>query len=165
MEFGFFLLIAAAWAWLIPRMIVWVLTAIMVTLFYAVPAVFKVTGYLLSLIINHGPELVKTLGSRLHGAMRPMLLIYFLLLELVRSEEAPSDDQDEGEPHPRDDRGSLNAACRLLGLTEGAFTRDDLKRAYRQAIRAAHPDLTGNTEDAVRINRARDDINNHYGWT
>lgn len=44
-------------------------------------------------------------------------------------------------------------ALALLGLKAG-FTQDDLKRAFRARIKAAHPDAGGSTEAAAALNAA-----------
>lgn len=165
MELLFFFILAALWAGLLPRLIVWVIGGVMVAVWHGVPMAIKVVSYVLSAIITFGPDAIRAVAKTLHAASRMLLMVYFILREFIRPIETEPDEQDDGPepPAPHEPR-ALETACRILGLTEGAFTRDDLKRAYRQAIRAAHPDLSGNTEDAARINRARDDINTHYGW-
>lgn len=57
-----------------------------------------------------------------------------------------------------------NAACKLLGLPKAGFTKQELTRAYRKAILAAHPDLGGTHAHAKSINVARDLIRAHKGW-
>jgi hypothetical protein len=101
---------------------------------------------------------------------RLALLIGYVLLELFRrSEPEPDFEPDSGEdpspelePRPQD---KIAWALATLGLTRDDLTPETLTRAYRQAMRAAHPDITGSEEDAVRINRARDAIRKHFGWT
>lgn len=67
-------------------------------------------------------------------------------------------------PHNRGEPDALARACSLLGLSKGAFNKAELGRAYRNAIRKAHPDAGDNPELATRINCARDLIRQHYGW-
>ncbi len=46
-------------------------------------------------------------------------------------------------------------ACRLLGVRVGAGRRE-IERAYRAAMKRAHPDHGGSTEQAAALNAARD---------
>jgi len=65
------------------------------------------------------------------------------------------DDDDEGVVVDDDDSDRLADALHLLGLQPG-FNRDELNRAYKRAIRAAHPDAGGSDEAAAAVNGARD---------
>ncbi|GLP88069.1 J domain-containing protein [Tritonibacter mobilis] len=56
-------------------------------------------------------------------------------------------------------------ACKLLGLPVEGFTKAQLSRAYRKAMRKAHPDLGGSPSHAKAINIARDLIRKQLGWT
>lgn len=97
------------------------------------------------------------------------LLLWFVMLEMLRA-APPDPDQDfdpDPEPGPtpvRPPHDKLAWALATLGLTRANLTPETLKQAYRQAIRAAHPDLTGNAEEAVKINSARDAIRAHFNW-
>lgn len=110
-------------------------------------------------------------GGKIAGRAsgRAGLLLWFVMLEAFKT-PPPETDQDydpEPEPGPRPARprpDKLAGALTTLGLTRDNLTPQTLKQAYRQAIRAAHPDLTGNTEDAIKINRARDVIRAHFNW-
>jgi len=51
----------------------------------------------------------------------------------------------------------------LFGLAL-IFTREELGRAYKKAIRKAHPDLGGSVEAAQELNVARDLIMSAHGW-
>lgn len=95
------------------------------------------------------------------------LLLWFVMLEMLRA--APPDPDQDFDPEPgptpaRPPHDKLAGALATLGLTRANLTPETLKQAYRQAIRAAHPDLTGNAEEAVKINRARDAIRAHFNW-
>jgi hypothetical protein len=57
----------------------------------------------------------------------------------------------------------LDAALALLSLRPG-FGREDLKRAYKEAIVRAHPDRGGSAQEAARVNAARDLIRARMGW-
>lgn len=54
-------------------------------------------------------------------------------------------------------------ALALLGLAPG-FTKAALKRAYRAAIRKAHPDAGGTAEAAQAVNSAYELILHGHGW-
>tara|TARA_R110000868_G_scaffold37198_3_gene131835 strand:- start:360 stop:545 length:186 start_codon:yes stop_codon:yes gene_type:complete len=58
----------------------------------------------------------------------------------------------------------LADALLLLGLTPG-FKQEDLERAYKRAIRAAHPDAGGSAAQAAAVNVARDLIIQEMGWS
>ena len=49
------------------------------------------------------------------------------------------------------------AALKLLGLSLTA-TRDAIRRAYREKMKAAHPDHGGDVELAKRVNAAMDEL-------
>lgn len=101
------------------------------------------------------------------------LLLYFLIDEKLRG--APDDpcseepDDDEYEPSFDDEedeaaaQSDLEAACALFGLAL-TLTREELQRAYKSAIRKAHPDLGGSVEQAQELNIARDLIMSTHGW-
>lgn len=59
---------------------------------------------------------------------------------------------------------AYEAACRLLGLPVGGFTREQLNKVFRSRIHAAHPDRGGNHEQAAALAAARDLIRNWHGW-
>lgn len=54
-------------------------------------------------------------------------------------------------------------AMRLFGLPAN-FSREDLKRRYRELIRKAHPDAGGSHAKASAINRAHNLIKKRKGW-
>jgi len=101
----------------------------------------------------------------LTGAGRLALLVWFIALE-ARSGDAHGDGDGDTRAGSDAAAGSsgIAEACALLGLPEGGFTPDDLKRAYRRAIKQAHPDQGGNAADTMAILRARDRISEHFGW-
>ncbi len=65
-------------------------------------------------------------------------------------------DAGRGEPGQRRNAGlTEQQAYEILGLRQGS-TRDDVVRAHRTLMKEAHPDYGGATEDAARINEARE---------
>lgn len=52
----------------------------------------------------------------------------------------------------------------LLGLSSPDVTRDELKRAYRRAAFAAHPDRGGTHRRMVEINSALERMKTRRGW-
>ncbi len=55
-------------------------------------------------------------------------------------------------------------ACKILGLPPEGFSKQQLSRAYRHAMRTAHPDLGGSQAKAKALNIARDIIRSQQGW-
>ena len=51
--------------------------------------------------------------------------------------------------------GEINDAYKTLGLPRNC-SRQDIISAHKEKIKKAHPDKSGNTEAASKINRARD---------
>ncbi|TXL75139.1 hypothetical protein FHP25_14740 [Vineibacter terrae] len=76
-------------------------------------------------------------------------------------EEEPPRQEQEKEPLPPPD--PYLEALSLLGLP-GDFTRADFNRAYKGAIRKAHPDTGGSKEKAQAVNTARDCVARRRGW-
>ena len=100
------------------------------------------------------------------------LLLYFLIEEKLRgAREEQSDEEwdDEYEPSFDDEAdevaalSDLEAAHALFGLAL-TFTCEELGRAYKIAIRKAHPDLGGSLRQAQELNVARDLIMSAHGW-
>ena len=71
-----------------------------------------------------------------------------------------------GEGNTRSAPGSLSLgeARAILGVGPQA-TADDVHYAYRQLIKVAHPDAGGSTEEAARLNQAKDVLLRHLGET
>lgn len=80
-----------------------------------------------------------------------------------RTEEAEEKlfENEEGEGNQR--QGAYDAALALLSLKE-PFALTDLKRVYRQAMKAAHTDVGGTKETAAALNTARDLVMEVRGW-
>lgn len=69
---------------------------------------------------------------------------------------APSKNEEPHRPAIIPVIKDWDAACALLGLPKEGFSKNDLTRAYRIAMRAAHPDRGGHPEMAKAFNIARD---------
>tara|TARA_R100000935_G_scaffold58898_1_gene99278 strand:+ start:4985 stop:5500 length:516 start_codon:yes stop_codon:yes gene_type:complete len=83
--------------------------------------------------------------------------------------EAEPEWQRRGREEAREDAAiarinGWEPACQLLGLPVEGFTKAQLSRAYRKAMRTAHPDLGGSPARAKAINIARDLIRKQQGW-
>lgn len=48
-------------------------------------------------------------------------------------------------------------ALSILGLSEGA-SAEDIKKAGRRALRKAHPDLGGSSEEFIRVQQAIEEL-------
>lgn len=101
-----------------------------------------------------------------------LTFLYFLIDEVIRGPRPEEDDdeyEDEADETAREEKAqaaqntAYEEAVRLLGLRPG-FTKEELTKAYRRAIRAVHPDKGGSTEDAQAVNAARKLIEAHQGW-
>lgn len=119
---------------------------------------------LLAIVPAAGIGVARALPVALSGTTRFALFLWFIASEAARGDTGQRGDSDAGPadaPAPSD----IADACALLGLPEGGFTPDDLKRAYHRAIKRAHPDNGGNAADTMAILRARDRISEHFGWS
>lgn len=73
-------------------------------------------------------------------------------------EELGSDEQSF------DTGGDLfESACRVLELPK-SFTKAELRHAFHEAMKKAHPDAGGAVEEAQKINEAREIIELQKGW-
>lgn len=119
---------------------------------------------LLAIVPAAGIGIARALPVALSGTARLALLLWFIASEAARGDTGQRGDSDAG-PEDAPASSGIAEACALLGLPEGGFTPDDLKRAYRRAIKRAHPDRGGNAADTLAILRARDRISEHFGWS
>lgn len=62
------------------------------------------------------------------------------------------------QQHLLEESLSVSDAMKILGLTAQTFTQDDLKKAYKQAAIANHPDKGGDLETMKRINAAHEKL-------
>ncbi len=72
----------------------------------------------------------------------------------------------EYEQAPRTDAPCFDpyrSAREILGLPE-SFSKEEFIKAYRKAIRRAHPDCGGTTERAQAVNEARERIAARHCW-
>jgi hypothetical protein len=117
---------------------------------------------------------IKALPSRIATLLRDgAVLLAFLIFEVVRGLLTDADNEEDiGEEGEHDEQQEDNtsrearryaAACALLGLAEQC-DHDALVKAYRQAMRTAHPDRGGSTKQAQALNEARARIARHNGW-
>jgi hypothetical protein len=79
------------------------------------------------------------------------------------SEDGAADDDDDEAPAHSAGHDPYHAALSLFGLEPG-FSRAALSRAYKQAMRQAHPDAGGSTAKAQTVNAARDLLLRSHGW-
>lgn len=73
------------------------------------------------------------------------------------------DTAEEPQPAPRPAPDPYQVALGLLSLEPG-FSRTALSRAYKQAMKHAHPDAGGSTTKAQAVNAARDLLMRAHGW-
>ncbi|UEM04745.1 hypothetical protein JL101_004700 [Skermanella rosea] len=88
------------------------------------------------------------------------LILFYFADELRRGPEREDRTDEPAEPEFLD---LYAQAAARLGLPP-VFEAAELERAYRQAIRKAHPDAGGSVGDAQEINAARDLIVRARGW-
>lgn len=62
--------------------------------------------------------------------------------------------EDAAGPNTRTGPMTVTEACEILGVGPKA-TPDEVEAAYRAAMKRAHPDAGGSTEQAARVNEAR----------
>ena len=100
------------------------------------------------------------------GIVRLVLRLWAVAREAVRgaAHDGGTGDNRAG-PEAATETSGIAEACALLGLPANGFTPDDLKRAYRAAVKQAHPDQGGSAADTRAILSARDRIRDHFGWS
>ena len=95
--------------------------------------------------------------------------VLFLALRARESGRGPAshdtgdDGAEDAGPDPRPAPDPYQAALGLLGLEPG-FSRLALGRAYKHAMRQAHPDAGGSTRKAQAVNAARELLMRAHGW-
>lgn len=98
-----------------------------------------------------------------------IIFVFYLLDEWLRGprgeaastgETPSSEDEDEGQA---DLEVAYAGACLRLGLMPG-FTRAELRRAYKETMKSAHPDAGGSVALAQGVNEDRDFIMRYHDW-
>lgn len=82
-----------------------------------------------------------------------------------RQHEQQEERDDEDDMAEWQRASDYLAACLILDLEPGQFTRETFKKTYRRAIMEAHPDRGGDKRLAQYYNFARDVIREVHGWT
>lgn len=156
--------------------------ALVILVDFVLPLLLLIAEYLVTCLIVAIAAvfqfIFRTVAVAIGGTVRwigtGFLFTWYLILEL-RAGHAGDDDEADAD-HDADafddgdldeDEGFLGAqideARALFGLG-AAYTREELSRAYKRAIRDAHPDRGGTNHDAVRLNVARDLLMTVNGW-
>jgi hypothetical protein len=89
---------------------------------------------------------------------------YRAFLRFYRAIENGEDPDANGKRTNQAATDPVEAAIRLLGLSEG-FGKDDLKQRFWTLMKGNHPDLVGPNGLAPQINDAYDLIKERRGWT
>jgi hypothetical protein len=148
------------------RAIAWVLTLACRAVALLVTLTFRGTVWI---IAQTGHGLAWAAIQTARGAYLGCVFLFYLADEWLRgpgeqeyaAEEKQEDSDDEAEQVR--ERDAYASALALFGLAPG-FTPDDLGRAYKRAIRKAHPDAGGSLDQAQAVNAARDLIARRMGW-
>lgn len=145
-------------------------------------SVFLARG-LYELIRDYGAELIMFLvrcaGRGVFALVRSLIALLVWLAGLVRihrsipaaqmkdsENEQSREEETESQDHEEfttTENDILVAACVLLGVSATADT-NEIKQAYRRAIRAAHPDMGGSVEAAQAVNNAYELITSQRGY-
>lgn len=147
------------------RCIGYLIGFLLLCLWEVVKFAFRVAGWML----RHGTiGLLWTVRVTARGLHLGLLFAFYLADEWRRGPQdaGAAEDEFSGEQSADDEISAADAyaqALGLLGLTPG-FTQTALKRAYRAAIRKAHPDAGGSAEAAQAINSAYELILQAHGW-
>ncbi|WOS62032.1 J domain-containing protein [Sinorhizobium fredii] len=140
-------------------------------LWEVVKLIARALAWLIARIFRGAATALRKCG---HGLRLGLLFLFYLADEWRRGpaeeqDDGASDDEGADDQEERQDRGGLPPrdpyadALTRLGLNPG-LTLSDLKRAYKQAIRLAHPDAGGSAAAAQAVNAARDVIARRHGW-
>lgn len=121
-------------------------------------------GYLLTLLAR-----LVVWGARLgwRGLVMGGLFLGLLIQEWWRGPAYEDEEEDESADEDEEEDESPEASCAaartLLGLKPD-FTRAALNRAYKKAMKSAHPDAGGSTRKAQAVNAARELLMRTRGW-
>ena len=152
-------------AWCIASMIfAEVIPLALEALWYALCYLFECFGVALKYLFT---GLFRAIGWLAKQSWRGLLS----LVQARKSGDGPaSADADEGaeaaedaQPAARPAPDPYQVSLSLLGLEPG-FSRAALSRAYKQAMKHAHPDAGGSTRRAQTVNAARDLLLRAHGW-
>lgn len=86
------------------------------------------------------------------------------VLEDDEEDEFDEEDDNQFDEESNSGKSRLKKAEEMLGLEEGDYDEKEMKRAFAQAMKTAHPDHGGTDEAARAVNNARDVIRKHHGW-
>ncbi len=84
--------------------------------------------------------------------------------ETRQRQENKRQEQQKQKRRKGSHRDPYQSALRELGLSE-PFTKAEFKARYRMRMKEVHPDITGDTQAAVRVNDAKAVIMKKKGWT
>jgi hypothetical protein len=136
-------------------------------LFLCLWEVIKFTARAIPWLLVHGAiALVWAARMSGRGLRLGFMFLFYLADEWRRGSQDAGAAEEEIGADSRDEQTIADAyeqALGLLGLAPG-FTQSALKRAYRTAIRIAHPDAGGSAAAAQAINSAYELILQTHGW-
>ena len=140
-----------------------------VFLLYGVPLIFRLLRLIL---ISLGVALGSGVGGLGRAAFRAgrgaalaAEFIVLLVIEWVRGPRAAEPKQESAGADENREASSDEYADARERLGLGAeFTEDELKQAWKRAIRKAHPDAGGSEWEARAINAARERLARQHGW-
>lgn len=87
-----------------------------------------------------------------HGESATLLEAY---LDAVHPGWRSTENAGDAAAHDGRDEMSRDEACRILGIADGAG-EEEIRRAWREAMKRNHPDHGGSPYLAAKINRAKD---------
>lgn len=151
------------------------------------PLLLEGAGYLLAYllyavwialktVVTLGIRALLWLAPRLWAGIKLATYFSFLLVQEWRRGPAAEDSESSNEEEPGGDEtqdiqdprerevAAYRTALAALGLPE-PFSKQDLIKAFRAAIKKAHSDLGGSDDAARRIIAARDLLMREHGWT
>ncbi len=139
-------------------------------LWEVIKLIARALGWLIGRILRAAGTALRKCGHCLHLGL---LFLFYLADEWRRGPAEEQDDgafgdegtgdQDDAEDHGGAPCDPYEDALARLGLGPG-FSPADLKRAYKQAMKIAHPDAGGSPAAAQAVNAARDFIARRHGW-
>ena len=138
-----------------------------------VPLLFQALGNLLAYLFEAFAIALKLLFRALFRLIiylvRSLLVVSVFarlyVQECWRGPQAQDDQDDEDEQDEQETAfGDYEAALALLDLSSD-ICRETFDRAFKAAIKKAHPDVAGGSvEGAQAVIAAREVINKHHGW-